>query len=80
MELTLGGLVGATLGAALGAANFIFLIAPMVNEKLNAAALRTNASREETAERISAARRAILAFNMLVFMGAGYWAGTVLAH
>ncbi len=74
MELSLGGLIGAVIGAALGAVNFAML-APMISEKLRAAA-QTEQGREELQERISTARRSILAFNMLVFVGAGYWAGT----
>jgi hypothetical protein len=47
----------------------------MVNEKLRAADTQ---GRADLAERISAARRSVFAFNMLVFVGAGYWAGTAL--
>jgi hypothetical protein len=74
MELTLGGLIGAMVGAALGALNFA-IIAPMVNEKLRATDTQGRADIEE---RITLARRGILAFNMLVFVCAGYWAGTAL--
>jgi len=77
MELSLGGLIGAVIGAVLGVANFAML-APMINEKLHAAAEKTEQTRAELESRISAARRSILGFNMLVFMGGGYWAGKVL--
>jgi len=77
MELSLGAVIGAAIGAILGVANFAML-APMINEKLRAAAAKTGEGRQELENRISAARRGILAFDMLVFMGAGYWAGKVL--
>jgi len=74
MELSLAGLIGATIGLVVGAVNYL-IVAPMVNEKLRAA---DSEGRADLAERISAARRSIFAFNMLVFVGAGYWAGTAL--
>ena len=78
MELSLGALVGAMAGAALGAVNFA-IIAPMIDRKLRAAAVPdTPDAREDLERRIAGARRSILAFDMLVFVGAGYWAGTTL--
>jgi hypothetical protein len=73
MELSLGGLIGAMVGAVLGAVNFM-IIGPWLDQKMRAA--ETPLSAEELEGRISAARRGVLAFNMLVFVGAGYWAGT----
>jgi hypothetical protein len=75
MELSLGGLIGAVIGAALGAVNYV-IIAPMIESKLRAAAGPDG--REDLESRITAARRSVLAFDMLVFIGAGYWAGTSL--
>jgi hypothetical protein len=75
MELSLGGLVGAVIGAALGAVNFA-IIAPMIDSRLRAAA--TPEGREDIESRISTVRRSVLAFDMLVFVGAGYWTGTAL--
>lgn len=78
MELSLGGLAGAAIGAALGAVNFA-IIAPMIDGRLRAAATPdTPEAREEVERRIAGARRSVLAFDMLVFVGAGYWAGTAL--
>ena len=74
MELSLAGMIGAAIGLVVGAANYL-IVAPMVNEKLRAADTQ---GRADLAERISAARRSVFAFNMLVFVGAGYWAGTAL--
>jgi len=74
VELSLAGLIEATIGLVVGAVNYL-IVAPMVNEKLRAA---DSEGRADLAERISAARRSIFAFNMLVFVGAGYWAGTAL--
>jgi hypothetical protein len=75
MELSFGGLIGAVIGAALGAVNFA-IIAPMIDGKLRAAAGPEGHADLES--RITAARRSVLAFDMLVFVGAGYWAGTAL--
>jgi len=75
MELSLGGLIGAMAGAALGAVNYVIIV-PMVDQKLRAA--QTPVSGEDLESRITAARRSVLAFNMLVFVAAGYWAGTAL--
>jgi hypothetical protein len=75
MELSLGGLIGAMVGAALGGVNFA-IIGPMIDQKLRAA--DKPLSGEDLESRITTARRSVLAFNMLVFVGAGYWAGTAL--
>jgi hypothetical protein len=74
MELSLGGLIGAMIGAALGALNYAIIV-PMVDRKLRAAGAALDRP-EEAESRIAGARRSVLAFNMLVFVGAGYWAGT----
>ena len=72
MELSLGGLIGAMIGAALGAVNYAIIV-PMVDGKLRGAGAAHD--REDLETRIAVARRSVLAFNMLVFIGAGYWAG-----
>ena len=77
MELSLGGLIGAAIGTALGAVSFAFL-APMIDGRLRAAMPDTPEARADLERRISTARRSLLAFEMLVFVGAGYWAGTAL--
>jgi hypothetical protein len=73
MELSLGGLIGAMIGAVVGAANYAIIV-PMVDGKLREAG--ASQDRAELESRISVARRGVLALNMLVFVGAGYWAGT----
>jgi len=70
MELSLAGLVGAVIGAVLGAVNYAIIVS-MVESKLRAAGARTEQGPEELERRISAARRSILAFDMLLF----HWRG-----
>ncbi|MEA2929397.1 MAG: hypothetical protein QOG38_1825 [Hyphomicrobiales bacterium] len=78
MELSLGALLGAMAGAALGAAGFA-IIAPLIDSRMRAAAIADTAdAREDLERRIAGARRGVLALDMLVFVGAGYWAGTAL--
>jgi hypothetical protein len=76
MELSLAGLIGAVVGALLGAFNYAMLIG-MIERKLRADdAAAGGQAPQELERRISAARRTLLAFEMLVFVGAGYWIGT----
>jgi gas vesicle protein len=76
MELSLGGLVGAVIGAVLGAASYAMLV-PVIGRRLRAVdAARTE--RESEGSRIALARRSVLALDMLLFVGAGYWAGNTI--
>ena len=76
MELSLAGLVGAAIGAVLGAASYAMLV-PMIERRLRAAdAAQTE--REPEGSRIAVARRSVLALDMLLFVAAGYWAGNTI--
>jgi hypothetical protein len=68
IELSLAGLVGAFAGTAVAA----FAYAPLVIALQRGLGVRA-------AEEISLLRRAVLAVDILIFAGLGYWLGTLLA-
>ena len=74
MELTLGGLLGAVAGAIVGGANYAMLIGYL--DGLLKSAEGVEAEREDLASNVSVMRRAILAFDVLICAGIGYWLGT----
>ncbi len=69
IELSLAGLVGAFAGTAVAA----FAYAPLVIALQRGLSLRAN-------EEIWLLRRAVLAMDILIFAGLGYWLGTLLAR
>ena len=73
MELSLGGLLGAMVGCRARRGE---LRHHRADGRPEAARRGDTGEREDFESRITAARRSVLAFNMLVFVGAGYWAGT----
>jgi hypothetical protein len=74
MELTLGGLLGAMAGAAIGGANYAMLIG-YLNGLLRSME-GTEAERADVASNLSVMRQTILAFDVLLCAGIGYWLGT----
>jgi hypothetical protein len=68
IELSFAGLIGAFAGTALAA----FAYAPLVTALQRALGVRAP-------EEISLLRRAVLAMDILVFAGLGYWLGMLLA-
>jgi len=74
MELTLGGLLGAIAGAILGGLNYVMLIGYV--EGWLKSAEGTDAERSDLESNVSLMRRAILGFDVAVWMGVGYWLGT----
>ena len=75
MELTLGGLVGAMVGAIFGGANYAMLIGTL--DGLLQSTQGNEAEREEFGSNVSVMRRAILGFDVLICAGLGYWLGTM---
>ena len=75
MELTLGGLSGAVIGAIFGGANYAMLIGTL--DGLLRSMQGTEAERQEFASNVSVMRRAILGFDVLVCAALGYWLGTM---
>jgi hypothetical protein len=73
--LSLGGLLGAVIGAALGAVNYVVL-APLIEQRLRALdKSETTQHREELERKISLMRRLILGIEVLFLGGLGYWLG-----
>lgn len=68
IELSFAGLIGAFAGTALAA----FAYAPLVTALQRALGVRAP-------EEISLLRRAVLAMDILVFAGFGYWLGMLFA-
>jgi len=76
MELSLAGLIGAVLGTAVSAA----LYGPLV-DAIEGALLKRRAATEERAtfaQEIALLRRGILAADMLLCAGVGYWIGVTI--
>jgi hypothetical protein len=76
MELTLGGLLGAVVGAIFGGANYAMLIGTL--DGLLKSMEGAEAERQEFASNVSVMRRAILGFDVLLCTALGYWLGTML--
>jgi hypothetical protein len=75
MELTLGGLLGAVVGAIFGGANYAMLIGTL--DGLLKSMEGAEAERQEFASNVSVMRRAILGFDVLLCTALGYWLGTM---
>jgi hypothetical protein len=74
MELTLGGLLGAIAGALIGALNYAALIGYLDGWLKSAEG--AEAERADFESNVSAMRRAILGFDVVICAGIGYWLGT----
>ena len=75
MELSLGGLIGAVIGTALGAVNYAVIVG-YVEKRLRALdTSRTAQEREEFERKIWLMRRIILGVDIFVLAGVGYWFG-----
>jgi len=73
--LSLGGFIGAIVGTALGAINYVIVV-PLLEQRLRALdKSETVAEREEFESKISLMRRLILGIEVLTLGGLGYWLG-----
>ena len=73
--LSLGGFLGAIVGTALGAINYVIVV-PLLEQRLRALdKSETVAEREEFESKISLMRRLILGIEVLTLGGLGYWLG-----
>ena len=73
--LSLGGFLGAIVGTALGAINYVIVV-PLLEQRLRALdKSETTAEREEFESKISLMRRLILGIEVLTLGGLGYWLG-----
>jgi hypothetical protein len=74
MALSLGGLLGATAGAILGAVAYVALIGRL--DALLRSMEGAEAERRDVESEVSLLRRAILGFDLALCMGLGYWLGS----
>jgi hypothetical protein len=73
--LSFGGFLGAIVGTALGAINYVIVV-PLLEQRLRALdKSETVAEREEFESKISLMRRLILGIEVLTLGGLGYWLG-----
>jgi predicted DNA-binding transcriptional regulator len=75
MDLTYADLIGAVIGTAVGAANYVILV-PLVERRLRA--IDRSQSAEERADfenKLGVFRRLVLAFDLVGFGAIGYWLG-----
>ena len=73
--LSLGGLLGAVAGTALGAISYAIMV-PLIEQRLRALdKSETAAQREELETKISLMRRLILGIEVFTLGALGYWLG-----
>jgi hypothetical protein len=78
IELSPWGLLGATVGTAVAAANY-FAVIGFVEKSLRSHDQSQTAEEREVFERkIGIMRRTVLALDILLFGGLGYWIGEAL--
>ena len=75
MLISLGGFLGAIVGTALGAINYVIMV-PLLEQRLRALdKSETAAEREAFETKISLMRRLILGIELFTLGGLGYWLG-----
>jgi len=79
MELSLAGLIGAMIGTLLGAINYAMIVSFVVRVLRANDQSQTAAERDALETRISVGRRAILAADIVICAGVGYWFGKTMA-
>ena len=78
MDLSLAGLIGAVIGTIVAALAYVPLVA-FVERGLRARASAGSADERESLEQeASLLRRAVLAADIIVFAGIGYWLGGMI--
>jgi hypothetical protein len=78
MELSLAGLVGAVIGTVVAALAYVPLVT-YVERALRSRASSGGVDERETFEQeVSLLRRAVLAADIIVFAGIGYWLGGMI--
>jgi TRAP-type C4-dicarboxylate transport system permease large subunit len=75
MDLSLSGLIGAMIGALLGAINSVAIIAYADGWLRSRNMVQTAEERAAFEERVTVMRRSILALNIAICAGIGYWFG-----
>ena len=79
IDLSLAGLIGAVIGTIVAALTYVPLLT-FVERGLRARASAGSADERESFEQeASLLRRAVLAADIIVFAGIGYWLGAMIA-
>jgi hypothetical protein len=79
MDLSLAGLIGAVIGTIVAAVAYVPLVT-LVERGLRARASTGSADERESFEQEAPLlRRAVLAADIVVFAGIGYWLGAMIA-
>ncbi len=78
MELSLAGLIGAMIGTALGAMNYVAIVAYAESFLRARSTLQSPEQRAAFEQRLSVMRRAILGADILICAGIGYWFGKAM--
>jgi hypothetical protein len=79
MDLSLAGLIGAVIGTIVAALAYVPLVT-LVERGLRSRASTGSADERESLEReTSLLRRTVLAADIIVFAGLGYWLGGMIA-
>jgi len=78
IDLSFAGLIGAFLGTAVAALAYAPLVR-FVQRLFAPAAAPGEAERETSQEELALLRRAVLALDIIVFAGLGYWLAATLA-
>jgi hypothetical protein len=79
MELSLAGLLGAIAGAAVGAANYALFIRFAEKSLRGHDRSKSDAEKASFEQRLSLIRRTILAADIVILGGIGYWLASTLA-
>ncbi len=80
IDLSLAGLIGAIVGTAVAAVNYGLFIG-FLEEGLRSRAHAQTADEQAASERNRAlVRRAVLALDILIFAGVGYWLGSMIGE
>ena len=74
MDLSLGGLLGAIVGAIIGGGSYVALIGPL--DRTLRSMEGADAERKDFEADVSLMRRAILGFDLVLCVAIGYWLGT----
>jgi hypothetical protein len=78
MELSLSGLIGAMVGSAVGALNYVAIVAYAEGWLRARHTVESAEERAAFEERVSVMRRSILGADILICAAVGYWFGKTI--
>jgi hypothetical protein len=79
LDLSLAGLIGAILGTVVAALVYPAVLAPIERSMRGREATRSESERQALEQRLAIVRRAVLAADILLLAGLGYWLGARVA-